>query len=305
MQETMALEVSNLWKSLCADQFAKTDDAFLETFRRPGGANNRLAAWDPLDQTMRYFKFLLYAAAERQPERFFELYRALGKVDLGQPVAVTLHSCEINIDYFLSTEEFLFLESAIDMQSIRSIVEIGAGFGRTCHALLALCAAGQVEQYSIVDLPQVLELSRRALEKLVPQHYLKIRFIDATDETNWRGLTADLAINIDSFQEMPPATIDGYINGLIAHCGNFYVKNPVGKYDPKSIGVVIEEPVKFSDVFSLGYCRDVIDIFDDAALAKARAAYLSAYCPTPSWRLIADRPMDMFPYLHHALYRSV
>jgi putative sugar O-methyltransferase len=302
MQETMVLEVSNLWKSLCADQFAKIDDAFLETFRRPGGANNRLAAWDPLDQTMRYFKFLLYAAAERQPERFFTLYRALGKVDLGQPVAVTLHSCEINIDYFLSIDEFLFLESAIDMQSIRSIVEIGAGFGRTCHTLLALCAAGQVEQYSIVDLPQVLELSRRALEKLVPQHYRKIRFIDATNETNWRGLTADLAINIDSFQEMPPAAIDCYMSRLVSNCRHFYVKNPIAKYDPKTIGLTTVDADKLQDVLSLGYCRDVIDIFNDVSLEEARPNYIASYRPASSWQLVAARPMEMFSYYHHALF---
>lgn len=299
----MTLEVSNLWKSLCADLFADTDDAFLEGFRRPGGANNRLAAWDPFDKTMRYFKFMLYTAAERQSERFFALYRALGNVDIGQPIAVTLHSCAINIDYFLSIDEFLFLESAIDLQSIRSIVEIGAGFGRTCHTLLALCAAGQVEQYIIVDLPEVLELSRRALAKLIPQHYRKVRFIDATNERDWQGLTAELVINIDSFQEMPTATIDSYMRRLISNCRLFYVKNPIAKYDPKSVGLTIVDSHKLQDVLSLGYCRDVIDIFDDVALGKARPVYLEAYRPASIWQLVADRPVEMFPYYHHALYR--
>jgi|SRR5579862_727676 len=298
----MTLEVSNLWKSLCAEQFANTDDAFLETFRRPGGANNRLAAWDPLDKTSRYFKFLLYAAAERQPARFFELYRALGNVALGQPVAVTLHSCAINIDYFLSIDEFLFLESAADLRSVRSVVEIGAGFGRTCHTLLALCGGGQLKQYTIVDLPQILALSRRALAKLIPQHFNKVRFVDATKESDWKGLIADLAINIDSFQEMPPAAIDSYMKRVIANCRHFYVKNPIAKYEPKTIGLDTVDGEKLQDVLSLGYCRDVIDIFDDSALAKARLAYLEAYRPASGWRLIADRPAEMFPYYHHAIY---
>jgi putative sugar O-methyltransferase len=298
----MTLEVSNLWKSLCAEQFANTDDAFLETFRRPGGANNRLAAWDPLDKTSRYFKFLLYAAAERQPARFFELYRALGNVELGQPVDVKLRSCAINIDYFLSIDEFLFLESAVDVQSVRSIVEIGAGFGRTCHTFLALCNAGQLKQYTIIDLPQILALSRRALAKLVPQHFSKVRFIDATDESSWKGLTADLAINIDSFQEMPPSTIGSYMKRVISNCGRFYVKNPIAKYDPQAIGLDDVDREKLQDVLSLGYCREVVDIFDDAALARTRPAYLEAYRPAAGWRLVADRPAEMFPYYHHAIY---
>lgn len=299
----MSLEVSNLWKSLCANQFAEADDRFLEDFRRPGGANSRLASWDPADGTTRYFKFLLYMAAERQPERFFALYRALGRVDIGQPVAVTLRSCEVNIDYFLSLDEFLFLESAIDFSSVHSIVEIGAGFGRTCHALLALAAAN-IDEYAIIDLPQVLELSKRALAKLIPAHYRKVRFIDATSENQWDHLHADLAINIDSFQEMPPSTIDSFMTRVISQCRLFYSKNPIGKYDPRSVGLRVD-PAALQDVFSLGYCRDIIDIFNDDALRKVRPLYIEAYKPAVNWQAIAQRPMELFPYYHHVVYQRM
>jgi putative sugar O-methyltransferase len=298
----MSLEPSNLWKALCADQFAKVDESFLVNFRRPGGANSRLA-WEPADNTMRYFKFLLYAAAERQSERFFQLYRALDKVDIGQPVTVTLRGCQINIDYFLALDEFLFLESAIDLPSLRSIVEIGAGFGRTCHTLVALTAA-EIKQYTIVDLPQILELSRRALAKLVPAHYRKIRFIDARNEHEWDKLRADLVINIDSFQEMLPHTIDSYMRRIVSRCGAFYGKNPIAKYDPSSVGLVAD-PVALQDVFSLGYCRDTIDIFNDEALKAARPSYIEAYRPASNWKVIAERPMALFPYYHHVLYRRL
>lgn len=293
-------EISNLWKSLCEDLFANVDDAFLETFREPGRANNRLAAWDPFDHTMRYFKFLLYTTAERQPDSFFSHYRALGNVDLGNPVSVSVRSCKINIDHLFSVHEFMFVDAAIGADSLRSIVEIGAGFGRTCHAFLAL-SGDTLERYTIVDLPPVLELSRRALARLVPDRFERIRFVDATDRGAWRGLSADLVVNIDSFQEMPPATIDSYMRNLIAQCAAFYVKNPIGKYDPASVGIAVD-PTRLKDVFSLGYCRDVIDIFDDVALRNARCAYLEAYRPADNWRLVADRPLEALPYYHHALY---
>jgi hypothetical protein len=45
---------------------------------------------------------------------------------------------------------------------------------------------------------------------------------------------------------------------------------------------------------------------DDASLA-ARVDDLSAYCPPPDadgrlFRVAAHRPMDRFPYFHHALF---
>jgi putative sugar O-methyltransferase len=299
----MTVEVSNLWKGLCAGVFATTDEEFLQSFRKPGGANGRLAAWDPLDPTMRYFKFLLYTAAERQAERFFALYRKLGSVSIGSPVSVWVRSCDINLDYFLAVDEFLFIESVIEREGVRSVVEIGAGFGRTCHALMAL-GAGNIDSYCIVDLPEILELSRRVLARTVPEHFDRIRFIDATTESTWKGIQADLVINIDSFQEMPPETIEQYMRGLISGARFFYVKNPIGKYDPRSIGVEALSPEKMQDVFSLGYCRDVIDIFNDEALARARFLYLEAYRPGENWLLESDKPMQLFPYYHHALFRK-
>lgn len=216
-------------------------------------------------------------------------------------MSVTVKGCKINIDYLFALEEFMFLDQALDLKEVRSVVEIGAGFGRTCHTLLAL--SDRIERYTIVDLPEVLELSRRVLAKAVPDHFHKIAFIDASNIAVWQGLSADLAINIDSFQEMSPATVKGYIDGLVARCRNFYVKNPVGKYEPASIGIVIDT-AKFNDVFSLGLCHDVVDIFNDEALVQARKTYLDAYRPAPSWRLVADQPMGIFPYLQHALFRA-
>ena len=299
----MTIEVSKLWKTLCADVFASTDEDFLQSFRKPGGPNSRLAAWDPLDPTMRYFKLLLYTAAERQPDRFFALYRKLGDVDIGSPISVRVRSCDINIDHFLAVDEFLFVESAIELECVRSVVEVGAGFGRTCHALLAL-AGERIESYCIVDLPAILELSRLALKRLVPDQFDKIRFVDASTESNWNGLRSDLVINIDSFQEMPPATIDKYMSNLVSGGRFFYVKNPIGKYDPQSIGLPLLSPEIMQDVFSLGYCRRVIDIFNDEALAQARQLYAQAYRPGEDWVLVTDKPLQLFPYYQHALFRQ-
>ena len=72
-----AIPSSRLWAELSDTLFANIDDHFVANFRRPGGANSRLGSWDPFDKTMRYFKFMLYSAAERQRPEFFEHYRRL------------------------------------------------------------------------------------------------------------------------------------------------------------------------------------------------------------------------------------
>ncbi len=296
------METSNLWVNLSQQLFANVDDRFVESFRAPGGANGRLAAWDPFDPTMRYFKLMLFNAARAKPALFFDLYRALGNTSIGQPVTIRAFGCEINIDHLFAVEEFMFISKAIDVTSLSSVVEIGAGFGRTCHALMTL--APSVERYVIVDLPSVLNLSRLILQKVIPEKFSRIVFIDATDNDAWRHLSADLAINIDSFQEMPPATIDAYRDRILSRARNVYIKNPIGKYAPQSIGISVDDPSRFHDVFSLGYCRDVIDIFDDEALSVARRAYIEAYRPAPDWRVLADESLSMFPYLHHVLYQA-
>ncbi len=292
--------ISDLWMHLSESLFAKIDDDFIASFRAPGGANHRLAGWEPFDKTMRYFKLLLFNVARHEPDRFFELYRALGQVGLGNPVSVFVRSCGINIDYLLSVEEFLFVERAIEVARLRSVVEIGAGFGRTCHAFVNL--APSIERYTILDLRNVLALSRRYLAMTIPEQFHKIRFVEVGAGGAPQSLEADLAINIDSFQEMPPATINGYMTSVVANCSYAYIKNPVAKYHPKTVGIAVDDPHKFHDVFALGHCRDVIDIFDELALQEARKKYLAAYRPGPTWRLGADEPLTIFPHYHHALY---
>jgi hypothetical protein len=296
----MTMETSDLWKTLSQQLFANIDDSFVECFRAPGGANNRLAAWDPFDPTMRYFKLLLFNAAKGQPDRFFDLYRMLGDTNLGRPIVIRLRGCEVNIDHLFAVEEFMFLEKAIDLATVKSVVEIGAGFGRTCHALTRL--APSIRNYTIVDLPNVLDLSRHVLKRLLPDVFSKVSFVDANNAEAWQGISADLAINIDSFQEMPPATIDAYRKGILRNARHVYIKNPVGKYAPESIGIPVHDSARFHDVFSLGYCRDVIDIFDDRALEKARTRYVDAYRPVEGWRTLADEPLGAVPYLHHVVY---
>lgn len=297
----MPLITSNLWTELSENLFVNIDEEFLKGFRAPGGPNNRLAAWDPLDPTMRYFKFLLFNACLNKNSEFFELYSKIGRTDLGNPIVVRVQGLDINIDHYFSIEEFMFVSKNIDLNDIKNIVEIGAGFGRTCQAFLSLIDS--LERYIIIDLPKILQLSKNYLQKTLNETQMnKVNFLDATNQQSWGGIKSDLVINIDSFQEMPPATIDIYKKNVLQNSKYVYIKNPICKYDPRSIGINNFNYNKFSDVFSLGYCREIIDIFDEQLLAKARSGYLEAYCPSNEYQIFKDEPLSLFPYLHHVIY---
>jgi putative sugar O-methyltransferase len=298
----MSHSSSKLWKEITVSLFSNINEEFLQTFRAPGGANRRLAAWDPYDKSTRYYKFLLFNVARGKPKEFFQAYRSIGPTHIGNPVTVSVQSSEINIDHLFAVEEFLFIEQNCSEKEIRHVVEIGAGFGRTCQSLLKLSPL--IESYTIVDLPEVLKLSRAYLEKSIPELFEKIRFISNEEMVEWESLKADLVINIDSFQEMPPAVIDNYRDKIVNNAAYFYCKNPVGKYEASCVGLPKLNADQLLDVYSLGYCQEVLDIFDEEKLRRCRERYLEKYRPSESWDVLAEMPLEIFPYFHHAIFKN-
>lgn len=297
--------MSEQWRKLLSEEFGCIDETFIDKFRAPG-KQNRFAAWNPLEVSARYFKFLLFNVAERQSPRFFEAYRRIQNRETGSPLTVSCRGCSIDADYLAAVEEWEFLFENNGLNGVTKIVEIGAGFGRTCHTLTSICPG--IEEYAIVDLDPMLALSRMYLRRVMPE--ITVRFVSSDDDAQISSLKPDLVINIDSFQEMPPAVIDWYMNVVVQRAYRFYCKNPVGKYQPETVGLRDVTPDQLMDVFSLGYCRNVIDIFNDEELRKAREAYLNAYCPPQMvsesgkapFTVAASKPMGLFPYYQHVLY---
>ncbi|MDI7184880.1 putative sugar O-methyltransferase [Leptospira santarosai] len=301
------MEISSLWKTLIESKFQKIDDHFLNSFRMPGNSNNRLAAWDPFDPTMRFFKFLLLNECGRKPDSFFVKYNKLGNVNLGNPVFITVNRkeskivSEINIDHFFSVEEYEFLEANLPLKFCNDILEIGAGFGRTCQALIKLSDA--IKSYTIVDLPEILSLSSSYLKKVLSNdEFEKIKFI-STEDIHLVG-NRDLIINIDSFQEMPRQTIKFYMDNLVSTAKYFYSKNPIGKYTPESIGIKLGDPNQIQEVLTLGLSTQIVDIFNEEELRLARKQHIEAYKPSESFILVNESPMEMFSYYHNILYKN-
>jgi len=126
---------SNLWKKLGNDLFDDVQSIDIDNFRSPRALNNRLASWDPYDQnSYRYYKNILFNLVNSMDDRFFEYYKKIGTTDLGNPIEVIVKGQSFNLDYVFSVQEMIFCEEILN--NIHSVVEIGAGFGRTCHAIL-------------------------------------------------------------------------------------------------------------------------------------------------------------------------
>lgn len=238
------------------------------------------------------------------PDSMLEDYKrpsTTADISLGGALEIVFDDMKINADYYAAVEEYDFLKRNNIFQYINKIVEIGGGFGRTCHVIMTI---SNIEKYVIVDLEPMLQLSRSYLKRVLPAHiFSRIQFVSSEDRVEQGNLSADLVINIDSMQEMPQSVIDLYMENIVRCAKYFYSKNAVGKYKPQTLGLNNIDEERMQDVFDLGRCRDVIDIFNDDDLRRSTNNYLAAYNPDgETWERCDHKEMEMFPYFVHALY---
>jgi len=286
-----------VWRRITESLLSEECDIDLETFRSPGAAiNSRLASWDPGHRSHMFFKHLLLDTAAGEAPEVLECFRRIGNTGLGAPLAVEVGGLRIDLDYLLAAQEAAFLiEGGIRP---RSIVEVGGGFGRTCHALMRNL---RPERYAIVDLPETLALSRAYLRRaLEPGEFARVDFIP--NESAHEAPDADLWLNIDSFAEMEPDVVHAYLSMVDRRGRFFYSRNPVCKYSTQMIGAAEASPESVSAAMASGVCRQLADIFSESALAPMRSAAEDAYRPSPAWAVRCTRPSAPYRYYQHLLY---
>lgn len=296
----MQIKISKLWSSLCKEIYQNIDDKFIFDFRSPKKNLNRFTTnRQPKEQTYRYYLTILFNEARKQNKKFYKNYKKLGETNLGKPLYIFINGLKINFDYLNSLYEYNFISENMKLNKIENIVEVGAGFGRTAHTLLKLHP--NIKRYTIIDLPKVLEVSNKYLQKVLPDKIKKINFLSAYDLNKWKKLKEDLAINIDSFQEMPKQTIYKFLYNLFVNANYVYIKNPVCKYNPELLG--IESSKKF-DVFSLGLMKQVRNIYDETELIKMRKIFNKKYCPSKMHKIIEATPCNLYSYYQNVLYKK-
>lgn len=173
---------NNLWelnKKINFNHLAK-QSFDIHKFRNIGGFNSKLSTWDPLEPSSRYFKSLLFEFASYLDNKIINhsdlklnnltkgsgieyFIKRIKKRNIGQPITINYYNNLIDIDYLLSIEEMLFLNSELSEDSI--ILEIGPGFGRLAHSILSNYS--NIEKYYLIDLPWMIDISKKFFKKSI------------------------------------------------------------------------------------------------------------------------------------------
>ena len=272
--------VSPLWDSV-KELYESFD---IDTFRAIGGVNDRLATWSAKDSSTRYYKSLIYEFALYLNDLFdrqricygLNFENCLSKIknqNLGSPPTIRFEDYDVSLDYLSGLEEFAFCSDVLIKSD--SVCEIGAGFGRTCHTLLSL---SNIKNYTIIDLPELLAISELYLSQVLnKEDFDKITFLSA-DSYEPIG-DFDLAININSLQEMPIEIGSAYLELISDKAHFFFTKNVMGKYSPTDIDLKITNQSQFESAMQMGLMTDKMNLFDTKSRAEAVKIYHKKFCP--------------------------
>ncbi len=294
--------VNQQWERINArlDGFVNDD---LSSFKR----NEKLfifATQSPSRFGVAYLKTLLSLLGRNLTEEDMLLIDKISNRSFGNPITVTVRGRSICRDYLQALYEAKFVGSVAC--NVGRVVEIGAGYGRTCHALISIYE--NIEEYAIVDLDSCLALSKRYLsEVLEPSLFKKIKFVSNHDcEEYFVGLTKKntLTINCDSINEMDFDVASSYLS-LVSSCSDyFYSCNSICHYSPESFQEEDFDINIAKNHLMSGLVPYVVDVFDDQAVAANVDKYIDAMRPDKSWTLLDSAFTEMYTYYMHALYAS-
>lgn len=277
------------------------EDAAVDLSRFKSDERNfNISLWNPAANGVRYLKTLAYNLATQLGEDDWAALRRVHNRELGDPVTVRWQGETVCLDYLQAVLEVGFIQRSVDLAGAR-VLEIGAGYGRTCHTLLS---NHDIAEYWIVDLPNTLSLSRAYLrEVLDDKQFARMMFVAVDDiDEALRRARFDLCVNIHSFAEMMPETVRAYLDLIDEKCRAFYAKNPIGKFLDKRIDGEFKgsEPIRMA--LATGPLRQVLDIFDSEAVDNAIPAFVEAYRPGENWTCAAHGRALPWSYFWQAVF---
>ena len=292
---------SPLWKFHNQEHVTKERVQNLANFKS-GTVNFNIALWNPQTNGVRYLKTLTYnLCASLTPENWRRITKIKNR-HIGNPFTVRYNGEEVCLDYLQASLELEFITKNVKVDGL-SILEIGSGYGRTCHAILS---NHKVKQYTIVDLENCLELSKNYLSNVLDKGtFSKIRFIMAEDLYLVPDLIFDLCINIDSFAEMDVQTVQYYLNYVRKNGKYLYVKNPVAKYLDEALDRNSQGDEVVQTALSSGVLLDVIDIHDNQAVKSKIGKFVEVYQPGSDWMCIDNYWAVPWSYYWQAMFKKV
>ncbi len=146
---------------------------------------------------------------------------SLPEPELGSPLPVHWRGRLISQDLANTALEIRAIARALEGEQPHTIVEVGAGYGRTAYALLH---AFPDATYTIVDIEPALAISKWYLEQLFPPD--RLRFIRPELAESLPDLGTDLAVAVSSLHEMTSDQVAGYLDlfDRVATGGRVYLK---------------------------------------------------------------------------------
>ncbi|HJZ22984.1 MAG TPA: putative sugar O-methyltransferase, partial [Candidatus Babeliales bacterium] len=258
------------------------------------GANTRITQYSHKTHSLLFFKNLLFQMANKLGKDNLSLLHSIPNRHVGGGLAIDYDDISIDLDYLCALEEVIFLKDRLN--SVKSILEIGAGYGRTCHSLLSLFP--NIVEYHILDLPSMLALSQSYLKTVAnDDNFSKIQFISVADIPD---INYDLIINIDSMQEMSQKTVESYLKYITNYGNAFYSKNTIGKFDPCICGWQKSESSELA--MNSGILKELVNIFCSVELKKAQERFLLKFLPSKNWSVKKHEATLPWSHYYQALF---
>jgi putative sugar O-methyltransferase len=292
---------SALWEHI--NKFYITENQFEDlTNFKSNIINYKISLWNPHTNGIRYLKTLIYNLCASLSEDSWQMIRSIKNREIGNPITINYNNEEICLDYIQAVYELGFINKNENIRLDRCrILEIGAGYGRTCHTILS---NHDVEAYYVIDLENCLRLSEIYLKQVLePERFVKIKFIPVTNFNVLQDVRFDLCINVDSFAEMDAEIVKLYLNYIDLHCNYFYVKNPVGKYKDSTLSLS-QNDKEVELALNTGLLRDIIDINNNIAIKYQSEKFVDAYSPGNRWKCIDAAWSPPWSFYWQALYRN-
>src|SRR5882757_1570398 len=126
---------SAMWKQIGDTQINDETIADLSDFKS-NGVNARLALVDVRTNGGRFLKTLIYNLAGELSQANWVALTKIHHRELGDPVSVTYNGELVDLDYLRAVYELEFIERSVELSGA-VVMEIGAGYGRTCHTLIS------------------------------------------------------------------------------------------------------------------------------------------------------------------------
>ena len=260
--------------------------------------------FDPQKFGVCYLRTLIYYVYNNLSNEAKDILKNTKNRLLGNPYVTKIEGEYIDLDYIQSASETAFIKPELDQVS--TIIEIGAGYGRTCHTIINNCS--HLINYYIIDLPFSTKLSSAYLKMVLSdEDFNKLIFIN-TDEIN-SFLTSFkespvLFINIDSMAEMSADVVKNYFSMIDQFGHYFFSKNTVGKYAPYDMGEKNINQKEYRDAIESGLIPQVINVFDLQEIKSCIQQYKKTYTPSKFWHLKRESPSDCYLHYYLALFEK-